>query len=217
MNIFYEFCYQSVWFLPLMLIITLHTAIKGYVAWFFGDKTAATIGRLSCNPIKNIDLLGTLLIPILVWIVYQLPFGWGRSLPISKKMLAHHHQIVFVSLFGAFSCFLYAMLWMTVQHYLNLANIHLTWWGLDMIYYSIHMSIGYGVLQLIPISPLDAHYVIDMFLPKRFLGLYRKFSKLGLLLVFILILSRRLDWIMLDAVPEIKYLLEIILVKFLWF
>jgi Zn-dependent protease len=79
----------SVVAIPGVLAITLHEVAHGWVAKFFGDHTAAERGRLSLNPLRHVDPLGTIVVPatLLIWTGGQLPFGWAKPVPVDKTRL----------------------------------------------------------------------------------------------------------------------------------
>ena len=74
----------SVWVLPVLIAITLHEAAHGYVAWRFGDDTAKNLGRVTFNPLKHVDLNGTIIAPSLLFIVgAPFLFGWAKPVPVN--------------------------------------------------------------------------------------------------------------------------------------
>ena len=85
---FDEFYVLSAWIIPLLLAITLHEAAHGYAAWRCGDSTAFNRGRLSLNPFRHIDLVGTILIPaVLLWLRAPFLFGYAKPVPVNFSNL----------------------------------------------------------------------------------------------------------------------------------
>ena len=88
------------WIIPVVLAITLHEAAHGYVARYFGDPTAYQLGRVSPNPVRHIDLVGTILVPALTLLFGGILFGWAKPVPIDEvepaaeivEMFASHDQ-----------------------------------------------------------------------------------------------------------------------------
>src|SRR5580658_4284185 len=79
----------AIWAIPTIFAITLHEVAHGYVASLFGDQTARLSGRLSINPIKHIDLIGTVLVPLLMLAVSNFIFGWAKPVPVDARNLHH--------------------------------------------------------------------------------------------------------------------------------
>lgn len=208
---------QMVWFLPLLGVITFHVIAQGYAAWYFGDKTAKTLGRLSINPLKHVDLIGTILVPALTWIVFQVPFGWAKRLPISKKMLGHPKEMLVVALVGPISNMLQAVIWLSLDHYWKVFEMGRISWLADAIGYGVQMNIAYAIINMIPIPPLDAHHILESMMPRRFLSTYRKLGQVGLMVIAVLIISGKFRWIGSHAVPEIALWLEYSLKCWVWY
>ena len=110
-NLIQQIC---IWALPVLLAITLHEAAHAYVANLCGDTTAKMFGRLSLNPIRHIDLVGTILIPILVGVLtsFQFVIGYAKPVPINWSRFKHpRRDMILVTLAGPFSNIFMAFLW----------------------------------------------------------------------------------------------------------
>ncbi len=105
----------SIWAVPVLFAITLHEVAHGWTARYFGDRTAELLGRLSLNPLRHIDPLGTVLVPgILLWIGAPL-IGWAKPVPVATRALRNPRRaIVWVSLAGPAANLLMAAIWCAV-------------------------------------------------------------------------------------------------------
>ena len=85
----------TIWALPVLFAITLHEVAHGWVAKKFGDTTAQSLGRLSLNPLKHIDPVGTILVPIVLIVVTGYAFGWAKPVPVNFNQLRNPKKIWF--------------------------------------------------------------------------------------------------------------------------
>ena len=105
----------SIWAIPVLFAITLHEVAHGWAARFFGDRTAELLGRLSLNPLRHIDPLGTILVPGLLLLVGGPLFGWAKPVPVATQGLRHpRRSMVLVALAGPLANLLMALLWCLV-------------------------------------------------------------------------------------------------------
>lgn len=208
--------YQLVWLLPLMSAIVFHAMVQGYAAWYFGDKTAKTLGRLSINPLKTVDLIGTIFVSAISWLLFGVVFGWAKRISVSKKMLGHPKEMLMISAMGPISNILQASLWLSVHHYVAVYGVAIEWYWVDMVHYGIHMNLAYAVIQCLPIPPMDAHHIFDFLIPRRMVSMYRKLGQLGLLLIAGLMISGHLSVIGRVIVPEMTHYLSYGLERWIW-
>ena len=182
----------SVAAIPILMAITLHEVAHGRVARRFGDRTAETMGRLSFNPARHIDPVGTVLVPaVLLWLGGFL-FGWAKPVPVNPRFLRRPRQdMVWVAAAGPASNLVMAVGWAAVlsmsQH-----------WGRDIVsewletMASIGVSINLllAVFNMLPIPPLDGGRVLANLLPpgpaSRFLA---KVEPFGLFIVLGLLMT----------------------------
>src|SRR3989338_181752 len=102
----------TIWAIPILFAISLHEVAHGYVASWFGDQTARLSGRLSLNPIKHVDLVGTVLVPLLMLMVSNFIFGWAKPVPVDPRNLRNpRRDMAFVALAGPLSNILMAVFW----------------------------------------------------------------------------------------------------------
>ncbi len=161
-----------VWIVPLLFAITLHEVAHGFVANWFGDKTAKLAGRLTLNPLKHIDLIGTIIIPLVMLIFSPFIFGWAKPVPVDPRNLHHpRRDMAFVALAGPMANLIMAVIWALIaKGGLLLTGSNNTWLGLPLIYMGeagLMLNLVLGILNLIPLPPLDGGNILLSILPKR--------------------------------------------------
>ncbi len=189
-----------IWALPVLFAITLHEVAHGWVANRLGDPTARMLGRLTLNPIKHIDPVGTILVPGVLLLVGGFLFGWAKPVPITPHNLRHHrYGMAWVAAAGPVSNILQALIWAVVIR-LALANeLALGWLG-EPLYLmglaGISINLALAVLNLLPIPPLDGGRIVDALLPGPLSARYSQLEPWGLWIVLALIMTKLLGVIM---------------------
>lgn len=195
----------AIWILPIIFAVTLHEAAHGYVAHKLGDNTAYQEGRITANPLKHIDLLGTIIIPIALMITTHFVFGWAKPVPVNPNRLRHpKRDFALVALAGPLSNFLMAVAWM------GLFKLSL-WLGSSQMITALKLMSLAGVsinlvlmvLNLIPIPPLDGSRFINYLLPAPWDERFNKITPFGIFIILALIMTGLLTQIML---PSINFL-----------
>lgn len=155
----------AIWALPVLFAITIHETAHGWVALKFGDRTAQMMGRLTLNPIKHIDPIGTLLVPGLLLMAGGFIFGWAKPVPVTWQNLSNPKKdMIWVALAGPMSNLGMAFIWAA------LAKIGLMAGGnLQALYYmgiaGIQINAVLMLLNLLPLPPLDGGRVLVGLLP----------------------------------------------------
>lgn len=176
--------------LPILLAITLHEVAHGWVALKLGDTTAYQQGRLTLNPLAHVDPIGTVLVPLVLFFTAGFIFGWAKPVPVSMHRLANpRRDMAIVALAGPGANFLMATGWALVMvlgavlaHLLPAAGQPLFFMGSA----GIGVNVVLGVLNLVPLPPLDGSRVLAALLPARAgIQLYR-FEQAGLILLVVL-------------------------------
>lgn len=186
-----------IWALPLIFAITLHEVAHGWVASWLGDQTARLSGRLSLNPLRHIDLMGTIIVPLLMLLTTNFIFGWAKPVPVDARNLHYpKRDMAFVALAGPIANFIMALAWgLLLKLGILLENAGNVWVGTPLGYMGaagIMINAVLGVLNLIPLPPLDGGKVVMSLLPKRW-AYY--FSYVEPYSFFILILLLVTNWL----------------------
>ncbi len=164
----------------------IHEVAHGSMALSLGDRTAKEAGRLTLNPLKHIDLFGTILLPMVLLLVTagQGPiFGWAKPVPINPFNIREGKKgILKVSLAGPVTNFLIALLFSLAIRFLALPSQMEYLFGLIALY-----NFAWGIFNLLPLPPLDGSWILFAFLPERFRQLKYFLQRYGfyLLLIFI--------------------------------
>jgi Zn-dependent protease len=173
--------------IAILLGLTIHEFSHAFVANYLGDPTAKYAGRLSLNPIRHLDPLGTVLLLIFLFTL-GLGFGWGKPVPVNPYNLKHKHGELLVSLAGPFSNFLLAIL---IAVLLALLPPALTaGWSQDFIklfYTIILVNVMLGLFNLLPIPPLDGSKVLFDLLPAGQTEIRNTLEKYGFVILIAII------------------------------
>jgi Zn-dependent protease len=203
--------------LPVIFAITLHEAAHGYAARYFGDPTAWQAGRISVNPLRHVDLVGTIIVPIALLLVSTggILFGWAKPVPVDFSRLRQpKRDMLWVAAAGPLANLVMALFWAAVMK--------LAWW-LPLNFFSLPMArmaeIGMGVnvalmvLNLFPLPPLDGGRIAVSLLPQHLAWRYAQLERFGfpilLILLFTGILSSVLTPLMLLVGSLIEFVFQL--------
>lgn len=184
--------------IPLLFAITVHEAAHGYVARMFGDHTAAMLGRITLNPIKHIDLIGTIIMPVALWVMSggAFTFGYAKPVPVNMRNLRNPRQdMVWVAVAGPISNLVMALLWAIVLFALVKLGIGGTlakFLGV-MAYSGIWINVILMVFNLLPLPPLDGGRVLAGLLPPKAAMAFDKIEPYGFFILVGLLVTRVLD------------------------
>jgi Zn-dependent protease len=166
----------SVWFLPVILAITLHEAAHAWAAWKLGDDTAKSLGRLSFNPIRHVDPFGTLLLPGMLLVV-QAPFlfGWAKPVPVAFHRLHNpKRDMIWVALAGPGINIVMALAAAALMHLLVGAESDLGNWLWQNLDNALLINVVLACFNMLPLLPLDGGRVLTGLLP---MPLARRFAR----------------------------------------
>lgn len=196
-----------VYALPVIFAITVHEAAHGYVARHFGDDTAAMLGRVTLNPLKHIDPLGTVVMPIALYLTIGLPFGYAKPVPVQFGRLRNpKRDMVWVALAGPGANLAQALLWgiaLTVLLALGVSEPFF----LKMCQAGMLVNVVMFALNLFPLPPLDGGRVLVGLLPYRQAALVARVEPWGFFIVMALIVLGILNTIWMQPVMQLSYAL----------
>lgn len=178
----------AVWLLPILFAVTVHEAAHGFTANLFGDKTALLLGRVTLNPLRHIDIIGTIVVPTVLLLFGGMVFGWAKPVPINPLNLSKpRRDLALVALSGPLSNIIMALLWAGIAKIGMLLLQHDLAWAVAIIYMGkagIMINFVLAVLNLLPLPPLDGGGIVTSLLPPR---LAIKFSYIAPFGFFILL------------------------------
>ena len=153
--------------IPIILAITVHEAAHGYVARMFGDGTAWMLGRVTLNPLKHIDPVGTVLVPFATLFLGGFLFGWAKPVPVNFANLRHpKRDMLWVAAAGPGANFVMASLWAVLAGFASgsgpLASDGLLYMALT----GVVINVSLMVVNLLPILPLDGGRIVLSLLPR---------------------------------------------------
>lgn len=189
----------AIWALPVLFAITLHEAAHGWVASKFGDKTALMMGRVTLNPLKHIDPVGTILLPILFLMLGGFVFGWAKPVPVDWRNLKNFRlDAPLVALAGPFSNLLMAFFWAGIAK-LGLLGVQSGTQNYGFFVLmgiaGIQINLMLMLLNLIPIPPLDGSRVIQSLLPRKMIYRFDTLAPYGMMILILLLISGLLIYV----------------------
>ncbi len=194
----------TIWVIPVIFAITLHEAAHGYVARYFGDKSAWMLGRVTLNPLKHIDPVGTILVPLSILLMSKLLgggfilFGWAKPVPVNFAALRHPKQdMLWVALAGPAANLFMALIWAMVIH-LGVAmggNALGSSYGQPLVLMGaagIFINAVLMALNLFPLPPLDGGRIAVSLLPGQYAWRYASIEPYGF---YILLFLMMMGWL----------------------
>lgn len=178
--------------LPVLFAITLHEAAHGWVAGRLGDDTARRLGRVSINPLRHIDPLGTIIIPLAMYVMTGFLFGWAKPVPVDFRRLHNpRRDMALVAVAGPAANLLMMLFWgIAVRVSLEMEAVH--WVAEPLLYMGLAgllINAILCVLNMLPILPLDGGRVLAALLPREAAQSYARLEPWGLVIVVVLLVS----------------------------
>ena len=177
--------------IPVLLAITLHEAAHGYAALRLGDNTAALLGRISMNPLRHIDPLGTIAMPLMLYFATSGAFLFGYAKPVPVNFGRLHHpkrDMVWVALAGPGANLLQAALWMVLFEWLRGWGVEERFW-VDMARAGVLVNLVMFAFNLFPLPPLDGGRILVGLLPMRAAIALSRVEPFGFFVVLALVLT----------------------------
>jgi len=200
----------AVWAAPILFAITLHEAAHGWVANKLGDPTAKKLGRITLNPIKHIDPVGTIAVPLFLAMISPFVMGWAKPVPVEPRYFKSPLlDMALVAVAGPVSNFFMACFWaMFIQLALvSLEPSQTLVFLAEMGKNGIIINVVLMVLNLLPIPPLDGGRVMAGILPPRLALPFMQLERFGMVIILLLLVSGILSKIMW---PIVQHFVEII-------
>ncbi|MEJ2326358.1 MAG: site-2 protease family protein [Chromatiaceae bacterium] len=179
--------------LPVLFAITAHEAAHGWVASLLGDKTASMLGRVTLNPLKHIDPVGTIVVPLVTFLLTGFLFGWAKPVPINGRNLRRpRRDMALVAVAGPGANLVMGVLWgLAVQ--LGLGLWHTSQWiALPLVYMGaagVLINVILMALNLFPLLPLDGGRVLNALLPPAWSARFSQLEPYGLILLVLLLIT----------------------------
>jgi len=194
----------AIYALPVLFAITLHEAAHGYVARYFGDMTAHAQGRISLNPIRHIDPVGTIAVPALILFASSLAgthgflFGWAKPVPVNYSALRKPRQhMALVAAAGPAANLGMALAWVTLLKLALLMRENTLSAAMEaMSQAGILVNLIFMFLNLLPILPLDGGRIVVSLLPTRAAWRYAKLEPWGIPVLLVLLASNGLTFLL---------------------
>jgi Zn-dependent protease len=188
----------------LLFSIIIHEVAHGYVALLNGDPTARMLGRITLNPVPHIDVVGTIILPLLLLISHAgILFGWAKPVPVNPLNFRNYRWGEFaVSAAGPVSNLVLASLFAMVLR-MELGNPGLT----QMAYFGVSINIFLALFNLVPIPPLDGSHILALVLPRELARLYDHLQPIGFILILILFYTGILSAIIMPIYRQIAILM----------
>ena len=176
--------------IPIIFAITVHEAAHGYAAKYFGDMTAHYLGRISLNPLKHIDPVGTIILPALTVMLGGILFGWAKPVPVNFSNLRDPKKnMLWVALAGPLSHLLMAIFWTFLYARLQLFPDSSIFFLQVMALAGIQINLILMVLNMLPIPPLDGGRVAASLLPYPWSSYIENLERYGLFIIIFLLFS----------------------------
>jgi Zn-dependent protease len=201
----------AIFALPMLLAITVHEAAHGWVAMKLGDKTAFMLGRVTLNPLRHIDPIGTVLLPLVLITFTDFAFGWAKPVPVDLRNLHRpKRDMGLVALAGPVSNLLMAVIWAVLVLVGAAILPNFQWLGLPLLLMGVAgvlINCLLMALNLLPILPLDGGRILASVLPPKQAQIYSYTESFGLIAVVLLMVTGVLGQILL---PMIRFTITLL-------
>jgi Zn-dependent protease len=193
------------WSVPILLAVVLHEVAHGFVAYRLGDPTAAIRGRLTLNPLKHVDPIGTIVVPLLLVLTKAgFVFGWARPVPVNFANLRNpRRDMILVAAAGPATNFAIAAVAAAITHAIALtapegkvtASSPIAFAGFLIAYYTVTTNVFLALFNLLPIPPLDGGRVMTGLLPPSLAQSFARIEPFGFIVLLVLMSTDSIGWI----------------------
>lgn len=202
--------------IPIVFAITVHEVAHGWTARQLGDNTAAMMGRLTLNPIRHMDLLGTVIVPFLLVLSGHSPFGWAKPVPVNWQNLNQpKRDMAIVAVAGPLANLGMLVLWAVVIKLtltFGSANSDISRALLFMAEGGLVINSVLMILNLFPIPPLDGSRIVTALLPPKWARSYVKIEPIGLVVVLVLFFTGYLGKLLVPLVMGFEQMVYALLI-----
>ncbi|MBR1980161.1 site-2 protease family protein [Candidatus Proelusimicrobium excrementi] len=177
-------------FLPILIFsVIAHEFAHGYAAFRCGDDTAYLLGRLNFNPLKHIDLIGTVIVPLVLFMLNAPLFGWAKPVPVNYyRLRGGRKDIAYVSFAGPLTNILLMLAAVLIFKFtITFAPGSLI--ALKLLFYTIMINLVLAVVNLVPVPPLDGSKILAYFLPQQAAAKYLSLERYGFLILMVLVVT----------------------------
>jgi len=186
-----------IWAIPALLAITLHEVAHGWAALKCGDPTAQMLGRLSLNPLKHVDPIGTVLLPIALFFFGGFIFGWAKPVPVNPRNFKNPRpNSAWVAFAGPGANLLMMLVWAVViklSTFLTTSSPTAAVVLLNMGYAGVAVNVILAVINLIPIPPLDGSRIVSSCLSPAAERQYSRIEPYGIWIMLLLLVTGALS------------------------
>jgi Zn-dependent protease len=186
----------AVYAIPVLFAITVHEASHGYVARMFGDNTAYVLGRVTLNPFKHIDPIGTIVLPLGMALFTPFIFGCAKPVPVDWGSLRHpKRDMIWVAAAGPAVNLVMAILWAILFRVLQVVGVEEPFF-LKVALAGIQVNLIIMALNLLPIPPLDGGRIVAGLLPRNLSNAYSRIEPFGFFIIVGLLVSGALSFVL---------------------
>lgn len=206
-----------VWILPVLFALTFHEAAHAYTAYYLGDTTPKLLNRLSFNPIRHIDLIGTVLVPIAILFLsnFNFIFGWAKPVPMNITYFKNpRRDIALTTAAGPLANLIMAFLWticMKISMLYSPTDSNIVLFLFLSGNAGAMINLLFCFLNLLPIPPLDGSRIVSSFLPAKAIISYNKLEPYGFLILVVLLFLGTINWVISPLINGTYALFKIIL------
>jgi Zn-dependent protease len=175
----------------LLLAVVMHEYAHGWMALQLGDPTAKLSGRLSLNPVRHLDLMGTFIVPLVLTVVFNVPFGWAKPVPVNFARLRYpKRDMIWVAAAGPAVNVAFAFLLSPLLKMVSFSFFH------SLLNRFVAVNLALALFNLIPVPPLDGSRILTGILPHRLARWYVSLEPFGFIILFLLVKFDLLNFMM---------------------